>query len=396
MTALPGPIRRVMIPQTFSVSQIAAADCFLKVLIEMKGATIEQLPPNPSAELGTVFHSLLEKAVKGFSAREETSVEALEILLYLLLDETHARLERDIRTSSYADLTRTLTPLAWERKRRSFVDVAFEFINNEPHLERAFKGAGNGGFCFEAARRDGCWVEVPIQVPHLRLKGRIDVLERKGEEIKIVDLKSGRVEDADGAVKPQIALQLRLYGILAQTLDPRSHVTLVVNNGTEHSVPFDHGVVAEVNEWLSSTMGSLVPGRIVPADEYAKIGPDCRCCGIRHRCERYLREAPTLWTREIDWRLPLDTWGTVESVTPRNDGMFDLALLDAGGRRVKVFSVRECQLTEHIVGKLVWLFELATSRPALRGNAWRHPLNFHEIGDSDLTDRAWSLQVFIG
>ena len=78
LTVLPDPIRRVTIPETFSVSQIVAVDdCFLKVLIEMQGADVEQLPPNPSAELGKVFHSLLEKVVKGLSSGSRSHTMAV-------------------------------------------------------------------------------------------------------------------------------------------------------------------------------------------------------------------------------------------------------------------------------------------------------------------------------
>ena len=394
---LPDPIRLVTIPKTFSVSQIVAVDdCFLKVLMAIQGDSIARLLPNPSAELGKVFHSLLEKAVKGFSNGEDASLEGLEIVLDRLLNETRTKLEKDPQTASYADLPKTMTPLAWERKRRSLLDTAFDSINSMQYVKKTSPRVRNGGFGFEDAKGNGRWVEVPICVPALRLKGRMDVLERTGDEIKIIDLKSGRVENAEGEVKPKIVLQLLLYGILAQSLDPRARVSLVVNDGAVHPVPFDPEIVKETEAWLHSTMSSLVTGAIISAEEHAKVGPDCRWCGIRHRCARYLREAPDLWIREIDWRPPLDTWGTVERQVTKSNKLFDLTLLDAGGRRIKIFRVRETHLSEFKIGKTVWFFDLAASRPALGGNPWRHPLNFHEIGECDAIDRAWSLQVFVG
>lgn len=395
LSGLPSPIQQVTVPETFSVSQIVAADdCFLKGLMPLKDAATEQLRPNPSAVLGRVFHSLLEEAVKSFSDGKEPSLETLERLLDSLLDETKRRLESNPYTATYADLTRTLTPLAWERKRRSLVDAAFDVVDKVSHGKGKCHGVPKGRFRFEGLRKNGSWAEVPISVPILRLKGRIDVLERTAEKIKIVDLKSGRVGNASGEINPKIALQLRLYGILIQAIDPKVQVTLVVNDGTEHPVAFDPAIAEETKEWLLSKMSSFVPEAIISAKNYAKVGSDCRWCGIRHRCENYLLEAPGLWARMIDWPLPLDTWGTAENLTPINDGLVDLTLLDVAGRRVKVFRVRETHLKNLVVGQRVWLFDLASSRYALRGNAWKHPLNFHEISDSGLSDNAWSIGVY--
>ncbi len=392
---IPDPIPQVTIPEIFSVSSmVVAADCFLKVLMSMKGGVVERLRPDPSAELGKVYHSLLEEVVKGFPNGKETSLEVLEATLDRLLGEAQKELERDPHTASYADLTQTMTPLGWSRKRRSLVDAALGFIDSTPRGKMAPHRARKGGFRFENAKGHGRWVEVPISVTALRLKGRIDVLERTTNEIKIVDLKSGRVEDANGEVMPKIALQLRLYGIMIQTLEPKVRVTLVVNDGTEHMVPFNPAILKETKAWLDSTMSSLISGAIVPAQEHAKVGPGCRWCGIRHRCSSYLREAPSWWNCEIDWRLPLDTWGTVERFTQKVNGLFDLTLLDAGGRRIKIFRIQEKYLTELSVGKRVWFFDLVASRSTRLGNSWRHPLNFYEMGVSDATDRAWSLNIF--
>jgi len=385
-----------MIPKTFSVSQIVAADdCFLKVLMAMQREVVEPLRKSPAAELGRVFHSLMEEAVKGFSRGEEISLVGLEKELDQLLDETRKRLEGDSRTISYVNLLQTMPPLTWERKRRSLLDAAFAIVDSNLDRNRTNRGARKERFCFENTKGDGRWVEVPIHVPDLRLKGRIDLVEREGDQIKLVDLKSGRAEGVDGEVIPKIALQLRLYGILVQALEPKAKISLVVNDGTEHEIPFDGVVAEETKDWLYSKVSLLIPGEIVPAEKCAKVGPECRWCGIRHQCASYLREAPSLWTCEIDWRLPIDTWGTIKQLTLKRNGLFNLTLLDAAGRHVKIFCVRELHLAGLSVGKRVWFFGLAVSRPTLRGKSRRHPLNFYEIGDSNEWERAWALQVFI-
>ena len=397
LKSLPATIGQVTIPETFSVSQIVAVTgCFFKALMDKQGGDEERLCPHPSAELGNVFHSLLEESVKGIFNEKDTSVEALNALLDRLLENAQVKLKNNAKTAAYANLKQTMTPLAWERKRRSIIDTALEFINNIRHVQKSPSIKRNEGFSFKDARGNGRWAEVPIYVPTLRLKGRIDILERTANEIKIVDFKSGRIIDANGEIKPNIVLQLLIYGIMAQSLDPSACVSLVINDGTEHQVPFDHEISEHKKDWLRSIMGSLVPGTIAWAEEHEMVGPDCRWCRIRHCCTKYIRETPELWTRDIEWQLPMDTWGTLEALTPKRNELVDLTLSDASGRRVKVFNVKETHLEKLIVGTRLWLFELASSRAALSGNFWRHPLNFYEVGESDMSDRAWSLQVFVG
>ena len=79
----------------------------------------------------------------------------------------------------------------------------------------------------------------------------------------------------------------------------------------------------------------------------------------------------------------------------KGNGLFDLTLIDEGGRLIKVFRVRESCITNLKIGNRVWLFDLATARPMQTGTSWRHPLNFHEIDESDAYKRAWSLKLFV-
>jgi hypothetical protein len=91
--------------------------------------------------------------------------------------------------------------------------------------------------------------------------------------------------------------------------------------------------------------------------------------------------------------LPLEVWGTVERIDSNDDELVDLTLWDAGGRKVKVFRLRGVHVAGMCVGDRIWLFDLSAAATDLRGTSWRHPLNFHEMGDS-ANDRGWYLQVF--
>lgn len=392
LICLPDPVREVTIPYWFSISQIVLArDCSMRFLLQLQ-KHVKPLPLGPWAELGKIFHTLLEHAVKGLIEDHESSVESLCHYLDRLLNEARMILEKDPHTASYADLATTMTPLAWERKRESLVELAFEFSQRQ-RRQKYSDYPGANGFSFENAKGNGRWAEVAIQVPSLRLRGRIDLLEREGEDTRIIDLKSGRITGADQDVKPEITTQLLLYGIMTQTLDPNARVALVVNDGEEHEIPFDSVVCSETHAWLRGILDSLPAGKNVPADEHSKVGPNCRWCSTRHVCERYLREAPYLWTQETEWELPLDTWGSVEKFMMKSDDLVDVTLLDDAGRHVKIFGLRQVHLGKIKAGERIWMFGLATSRSSLYKNSWRHPLNFHEI-DFDGRNRAWSLAVF--
>jgi len=393
LTKLPDAICEATIPETFPVSTIASADCCLLKVVLNDSRYKKALRPGPRAVLGCIAHDLAEKAIWwSRSGRGETSVE-LERILERLLLRARRQLEEDPCTAPYADLPRTMSPLMWARKRRALLDMAQESADRARWYKGEQGAKGQEMFRLEKLRRDGLWVEVPIKVPELRLRGRMDVLERNGEVNKITDIKSGRVEDENGEIAETILRQIRLYGLMAKYVDPSMNIALAINDGIERPVQFDAEIREEMLAWLRSRTDALPSGTNLSSENLAKVGPDCRWCDLRHRCPSYLRDAPVLWGRDLNWRLPLDVWGTAERLDVKEDGLVDLTLRDSGGRRVKVFRLRDFHVAHVGTGDHIWLFDLLAFATELRGSIWRQPLNFYELGEVD-NDRAWSLQVF--
>ncbi len=390
---LPTSILQVTVPQMFSVSAVATADvCLLKTVFQSSSCE-NALQQGPHAVLGNIAHELVEMTIRGVGKTEEATFESLERALGTLLNDERKRLSRNPATAPYSDLPRIMSPLAWARKRRTILDMAYESAVRT----RAYKVASNSRnrvpFRFENLLRDGQWIEVPIAVSELRLKGRMDVLNRRGNEVKITDVKSGRVEDENGEIITRVLRQIQLYGLMAKGLEPSAQVILTILAGSERAVPFDEDAQDETLAWLRSRMEPLVPGATVSCDSLAQVGPDCRWCDMRHRCERYLQDAPSLWVRDLEWPLPLDIWGTIERIDSNSDDLVDLTVRDAGGRRIKAFCLSDARMAGIRTGNRIWLFNLLASVTEIRGAFWRHPLNFYEIGDS-ASDRAWSLQAF--
>ena len=390
---LPDPILQVTIPHMFSVSEIASVDaCMLKPIFKASSHE-SSLLSGPSAVLGSLAHDLVERAMRGIRRTGKAALTELEQLLDSLLNDARERLGENPTTAPYSDLPRTMSPLAWARRRRNILDLAYESAGKAEPYEKAFYPRSHGGFRFENLLLDGRWVEVPIEVLELRLRGRMDILKRRRTETKITDIKSGSIKGVNGEIVERVARQIRLYGLMAKWLEPSKHVILTILAGDECPIPFDADIQGETLAWLRSRTEPLPPGSTVSCDNLAQVGPDCRWCNMRHRCVRYLQDTPPLWSNNLDWPLPLDAWGTVERIDPNGDDLVDLTLCDAGGRQVKVFCLRDAHFDSINSGDRIWLFNLSSSVTDLRGTTWRHPLNFHEIGES-ASDRAWSLQVF--
>jgi RecB family exonuclease len=391
MTSLPQPIGRCVAPTTFTPSRLAAGErCLLRTLLESAPKT-PALRAHPLADLGSVLHALLERCVKGQVERRDSPGADAARTLEELLDEADARLVE--RYEIEAPRLRELLPyMTWRRKRRVVLDLA------ERHLTsaKASRGAAFGGGKQSAAvlPSRGVWAEVDFDLPALRLRGRADLVERDAGLVTIRDLKTGRVLDAEGEVLPHIELQLRLYGLMAESVWPSCRVRLAVDFGEEREIAFDEAVRSETQAWLDTTMHRVPAGREFAADALATPGAGCVGCPFRHVCGAYMTWAPAMWRKGSPIEMPLDTWGAVVDSATAGPASTHLTLRDDAGRLVKVFHARSRDLKNAHVGDRVWLFNLRSRDRHVGTGLRQHPLNFYEADPNDATDRAWALQVF--
>jgi hypothetical protein len=235
---------------------------------------------------------------------------------------------------------------------------------------------------------------VTISVPDLRLAGRADLVERERGQITIRDLKTGRVVSDDSTLLPHIELQMRLYGVMARRLWPEAQIRLVVDDGTEREVPFQQTEEGDSTSWLDGVLARLPIDESVTAESLATPGEACEGCPFRHLCPPYRRDTPEFWRTETSFRLPLDTWGDVASITPRGNAASDVTLMDAADRMVKVFGLLDARVSGLRQGERLWLFGLRTRDRRGGPDHWRHPRNFYEVTDDDAFARAWTLEAF--
>src|SRR5690606_24372496 len=144
---------------------------------------------NPAAELGKVFHRLQELAIRGEINRCGESRAAVSRKLDELLAEATLRLQRDHATAGYSELHRTMSPLNWRRKRNTVIDIATRLMDLAPPPRVGAKRDRVRTISYERLPECGKWAEVQITVPTLRLKGRLDVVEKDEAGVTIRDLK---------------------------------------------------------------------------------------------------------------------------------------------------------------------------------------------------------------
>lgn len=391
---LPVPLERVTIPEFFGPSQLAYGHgCPLKVVLKTERG-IPALRKHPVAEIGSVFHELLERAVRGHIPLSSRPRDDVRRMLDSLLAGAEARLSSDLATASYANLEGIVTPLAWRRKVGTIVDAACK-LSSIATSQKTYTALGSSPtLTFERLGKRGRWAEIKISEPSLRLQGRIDVVEKEELRITIRDLKTGRVVDRSGQVLRHVELQLRLYGIMVRQRTPEASIELVVDDGVERKIPFDKEIERATATWLLDFMRGLPPNATLEARDIARPGEECSTCSHRHICPSYREMAPKTWIAPYAHRLPLDIHGRVEQMHIRPDGFADIVLQDAAHRKVKLFGIEACQMANVQPGDQLWFFNLRALTSYNGQNEWRHPANFHEVSLDDPLDRAWTLQVF--
>jgi hypothetical protein len=167
-----------------------------------------------------------------------------------------------------------------------------------------------------------------------------------------------------------------------------------VDAESEVTIEFTKDQQEEVMRWLVDFLIPFSQNLVIPVTGLAVVGAACPNCPFRHVCSAYLSEAPELWTTNTAEKLPLDTWGTVERISRASQGDWELLLLDAANRTVKVFGLAQARITGLNLGDRIWLFGLRSLDQRGTQHAWRHPRNFFEYSEADRFARAWNLAVF--
>lgn len=388
------PVEEVPTPGLFPASRLAlGVSCPLALALSC-APDVSPLPAHPRAWYGRLFHLLLERAVRG-EVEAQPSPRAGARTAFDGLASKARRGELPGFPDDLPSPEAVYGPLEWRRKVGDVVALAGALsreggrprqLYHDPALVRTHRPLLDG---------DGRWTELPLKSTRLRVHGRADLVEREGGEVQIVDLKTGRAVAADGEVFPEVAFQLRAYGLVVEEQLPSASVRLIVEGHRTVDVPFGEGARDATLETLRDLSDQLPPGRTIRADATARPGPACRRCSRRHRCRSYLSAAPSWWREGASHPFPEDVWGTVRAVVHDSGGTLTLDLEDAAGRYVRLHGVRPEFVAGVRVGCALFAFGLDAERSPRPGGVRRAPANYRDV-NPDMSSEAWSLATYLG
>jgi CRISPR/Cas system-associated exonuclease Cas4 (RecB family) len=401
---LPPPVDIVRVPSCFSPSNFAdLLRCPLSVLHGL--GDHESLPPNPHALLGTLMHRTMDRVRRSVPDSEEEAIEtAISVFNELLMAEER-RLNTDIATRELVPLRRAVGRTAWRNKLACLKTWAAAAATTHSRGDRSFHALG-----YRPARSTPntlsartntvqSGTERPLVLPELRLSGRPDRLERDLDgTIHITDLKTGPVSDREGRPDDKYALQVRLYALMVERIEPGVKVRLWLEGAQRIEVPWDDTVRAAVNETLWEVSTLLPEGKALAAETVASTGLNCWKCRIRHRCPSYLREAPNWWMRTsvVGPVAPFDVWGRVLDTELGGGRAAGMEIRDAAGRRVRLRGLESRIGGIPHPGAAVWFFNIEPSENLPAHGVYGHPRNFHGTAPSRAWPDALRLKVYSG
>ncbi|QIN81122.1 hypothetical protein GBA65_22065 (plasmid) [Rubrobacter marinus] len=403
LPSLPPVLREIRPPEVLSPSRFPdLRRCPLSVVHGLREEDL--LPPNPLAILGELIHAVRHELRGRPLGSDEEVRDAVDATFGAAKAKIEAELAGDPSTRRFVPLDRAIDRTSWLERTTSLRE--WVAVSSGPSRTGAHRGRGYPRAMGEPGRnRSETSPGVPIgseralRVPALRLSGRPDLIERGLDGVlHVVDFKTGRVADENGHPPEAYALQVRLYGLMIERIDPSATVKLWLQGNERVEVPWDEAARTETETLLNASLEGLPPGRNVPAESLAREGPHCGRCRIRHRCPRYRRVAPSWWrsTSTAGPVAPFDIWGGVLEAIPEGGLSYELLLLDAAGRKVRVSGLE----AEPSVGDLrgddfVWLFGLEPSEKLPHHGAFAHPRNFHGRSPGRSWPSALRLRVFV-
>jgi RecB family exonuclease len=400
---LPPPVDTVRVPSCFSPSNFAdLLQCPLSVLHGLSDH--ELLPPHPRAILGTLIHKVMDRVRRSSPDSEKVAIETATTVFSELLTIEERRLNADLDTKDLVPLSRAVGRTAW-RNRLAYLKAWAAAVVTQT---RDYRASHTPGHSFTTSVSNipevmsgtiRLGTERSIVVPELRLSGRPDYLGRDPDgTIHVTDLKTGSVLDREGRPYDKYALQMRLYALMIERVEPSAKVRLWLEGAQRIEVPWDETLRAAVSAILEETTAVLPQEKKVAAETIASTGLQCWRCRIRHRCPLYLREAPDWWVRTSVARpvAPFDVWGQVLETDLNGGGAAGLEIRDAAGRRVRLRGLESRIGGNSHSGSEVWFFNLEPSENLPAHGLYAHPRNYHGTAPSRAWPDALRLKIYAG
>ena len=244
LPSLPPVLRQIRPPEVLSPSRFSdLRRCPLSVVHGLREE--ELLPPNPLAILGELIHTVRHELRDRPLGSDEEVGDAVDAAFGAGKARIEAELAGDPSTRRFVPLDRAIDRTSWLERMaslREWVAVSSGASRTKAHRDR-----GRPRVTQEPGHnRRASSAEVPVgseralRAPALRLSGRPDLIERDPEGVlHVTDFKTGRVVDGNGRPFGGYALQVRLYGLMIERIDPSSAVRLWLQGTERVEVPWD-------------------------------------------------------------------------------------------------------------------------------------------------------------
>jgi RecB family exonuclease len=359
-----------------------AVGCRLRYLFETEESQVFKISNNVNVLLGRVVHEAIDAAYKRRSLNDHVAVRQYVVSRLLEL----AGAENTVR-SILASLKLVLSEstLVAPTRIADIVRIAV-YANNSndeirdvqvaPTVARQDRKHHRSAENHSPSRASIFRSESELFSVRLNLAGRADKVERlSGGNIRIADYKLGNALDESGRLREEYRLQIGAYALIVSELYPgvRIQLRVIAADGV-----WEGALTSETRtevEALVRTLAIELPlGARKTSEELATTGEKCFGCQYRPSCPAYKSWAPTQWSA-VRGRLPLDTWGIVQSVERRTDRLVDVRIIDGAARHVRVVAIPSEMLEKFpIVGHHLELYELKSFETVGQG---KFPRNFY-------------------
>jgi hypothetical protein len=224
------------------------------------------------------------------------------------------------------------------------------------------------------ANLPGLGTERWLESAALDMAGKIDLLERRGNSLHVVDLKLGATLNEEGNPPEEYVFQLAAYGILAKENFRSDHVVLeLVSPSAKWTRQLSSELEAKIHGVLNQIRRELPKDVIIDATDLAKSGPHCWTCSFRPSCPIY-RAALRQLHRHNECISPFDVIGKVVAVRIAKE-LADIQLTTSFSRRIVITNIPiEVASLSLAIGAQVAAYSLKT--PEICGKG-AHIANFH-------------------
>ena len=385
-----GPTARLARTRPGSPSKLATLlACPLRYLLETENTGKALIGAHPAILLGTAVHNAAE------TLQGRATLDAADCVS--LLEANFAALIADeARSSPVTSWVRARFGMAGIVSRRQLLGQA-AFAKALAERFRSGKGRRDaGGMNSRGAIPLGA--EKWLASATLGIGGRVDLICEDGAEaVRIVDFKTGRVNDDDGNPKAAYLLQLAAYGRIAHELDPGKVIKLeLIGKADAWMGTFDATLKALADAALAYLHAVLPIGATFAPKDLARAGLHCAQCSYRPSCDLYsTRLQNSMSAGSFDYEAsPLDIYGEVLEVCAAGEAISTIRCRVKNGNTIAVSRIPNAMLLgiEKCKGKKLRAYALG-SLEAKREAAF--PCNFFVLDLETPRDSAFQATLML-